>query len=122
MSTSVDSGGFTVSSTLNEAGVVYTSFVGGRRKRRFAGTVRRIYKCRRRGCVCRLAPKWLLLKVADGVSDWRIVDAVRGDEIALSANTANGESSEAGVVLGGDGFAAGPFGVGKKIIYIAIRS
>ena len=67
-------------------------------------------------------PEWLLLKVIDGVSDWRIGDAVRGDEIALSANTANVESGEAGVVLGGDGFAAGSFGANKKIIFVAIRS
>ena len=67
-------------------------------------------------------PGGLLLKVIDGVSDWRIGDAVRGDEIALSANTANAESAEAGVVLGDDGLAAGSFGVGKKIIFVAIRS
>ena len=68
------------------------------------------------------APEWVLLRVIDGVSDWRIVDAVRGDEIALSANTADAESGEAGVVLGGDGFAAGSFGANKKIIFVAIRS
>lgn len=50
------------------------------------------------------------------------MDAVRGSEIALSANSANAESIEAGVVLGGDGFAAGSFGVGKKIVFVAIRS
>lgn len=51
-----------------------------------------------------------------------IVDKERGDGVALVVNSANAESAEAGVVLGGDGFAAGSFGVGKKIIYIAIRS
>ena len=67
------------------------------------------------------ASEWVLLKAVDCVSDWRIVDAVRGDSIALSANSVNVESSEAGVVLGGDGFAAGSFGVGKKVILVAIR-
>ena len=47
---------------------------------------------------------------------------MRGDEIGLSANSTAAESSEAGVTLGVDGFAAGQFGLGKKIIYVAIRS
>lgn len=120
---SIGSGGFTVSSILNEAGVTYIAFLWADDK-----SVESRVRCGEYTNVdggdvyVGFAPEWLLLKVIDGVSDWRIVDAVRGDEIALSANNVNAESSEAGVILGGDGFAAGSFGVGKKIIFVAIRS
>ena len=123
MSTSVDSGGFTVSSILNEAGVNYIAFLWADDE-----SVDSRVRCGEYTNVdggdvyVGFAPEWILLKVIDGVSDWRIVDAVRGDSIALSANSVNVESSEAGVVLGGDGFAAGSFGIGKKIIFVAIRS
>ena len=123
MSTSVDSGGFTVSSILNEAGVNYIAFLWADDE-----SVDSRVKCGEYINVnggdvyVGFTPEWLPLRVIDGVSDWRIVDAVRGDSIALSANSANAESAEAGVVLGGDGFAAGSFGVGKKIIFVAIRS
>ena len=123
MSTSVDSGGFTVSSILNEAGVIYIAFLWADDE-----SVDSRVRCGEYTNVdggnvyVGFAPEWLLLKVVDGVSDWRIVDAVSGNEIALSANTANAESSEAGMVLGGGGFAAGSFVVGKKIIFVAIRS
>ena len=123
MSTSVDSGGFTVSSILNEAGVNYIAFLWADDE-----SVDSRVRCGEYtnvdggGVYVGFAPEWVLLRVIDGVSDWRIVDAVRGDEIALSANTANAESSETGVVLGGDGFAAGSFGANKKIIFVAIRS
>ena len=120
---SIGSGGFTVSSILNEAGVTYIAFLWANDE-----SVDSRVRCGEYTNVdggdvyVGFAPEWILLKVIDGVSDWRIVDAVRGDETALSANTANVESAEAGVILGGDGFAAGSFGVGKKVIYVAIRS
>ena len=123
MSTSVDSGGFTVSSILNEAGVTYIAFLWADDE-----SVDSRVRCGEYTNVdggdvyVGFAPEWVLLKVIDGVSDWRVVDAVRGDEIALSVNMANVESGEAGVVLGGDGFTSGSFGVGKKIICVAIRS
>ena len=123
MSTSVDSGGFTVSSILNEAGVTYIAFLWADDE-----SVDSRVRCGEYTNVdggdvyVGFAPEWIPLKVVDGVSDWRIVDAVRGDEIALSANSASGESVEAGVVLGGDGFAVGSFGANKKIIFVAIRS
>ena len=112
-----------VSSILNEAGVNYLAFLWADDE-----SVDSRVRCGEYTNVdggdvyVGFAPEWLLLKVVDGVSDWRIVDAVRGDEIALSANTANAESGEAGVVLGGDGFAAGSFGVGKKVISVRLKS
>ena len=123
MSTSVGSGGFTVSSILNEVGVTYIAFLWADDESVDSRVRCGEYTNVNGGDVyVGFAPEWLLLKVVDGVSDWRIVDSTRGSEIALSANTANAESAETGVVLGGDGFAAGSFGAGKKIIFVAIRS
>ena len=118
MSTSVDSGGFTVSSDLNQAGATYSVYLWAKGE-----SENPLIKC---GSYTNIGdavsvgftPRWVLLKTLSVVGEWRIIDQTLGGNVALSANTL---SAMNGTEIIPSGWTPGDYGASQQIAYIAIQ-